>query len=502
MFVLLFIATAAPPAANRNEPSGSSHLQIDNQPLRRRSEGDAQPSNQESTTPHAPAVRRTSLDSSDSRVAVVAVTEPPVVAPEPPPVEMVKCRYPRCESTTTLVDARRYYKSCHNCAHMYCSRECRRAHWERHRRGCLHSRVSVLCRQVLAMCKDDEHALRHLTILARSGFTGQGRGVVRVLFRSPENAELFVRQGYQRIGEASYVRWPELLPQEMGPDLYSELLRLSTEYKPDSKMLLYVAICVVSETPSATAPVKWERQLVSRCAKLKLSKLVADDMPLVPAHVQMGLQQGLLQHYQNQIPSVAPKPPPAPPPVAAPTVPIPIVTNSHHHPPQQQPSRSDYSAVIASSSSSSSSAVARPSTSVAPSAAPSTAESSPVIVGKHQGTGTSDILILTFNTSSRQLSIRRNRQYVVDNVQNQLRMRGVSLQRHYPEVFQRLTLFIECAEIRLMPVTINPKDIVTGRAFTCIIIPNMGELSRITTAAAESEQTIELVDCMEGLPPE
>lgn len=50
-----------------------------------------------------------------------------------------------------------------------------------------------------------------------------GRGVVRILFRSPESAEVFVKQGFQRIGEASYVRWPELMPQEMGPELYSEL---------------------------------------------------------------------------------------------------------------------------------------------------------------------------------------------------------------------------------------------------------------------------------------
>lgn len=90
---------------------------------------------------------------------------------------------------------------------------------------------------------------------------------------------MFVKQGYQRIGEASYVRWPELMPQEMGPELYSELLRLSTEYKPESKMLIYVAICVVSEAPSiVTASVKWERQLVSRCAKLKLSKAIPSDL--------------------------------------------------------------------------------------------------------------------------------------------------------------------------------------------------------------------------------
>jgi hypothetical protein len=105
---------------------------------------------------------------------------------------------------------------------------------------------------------------------------------VRLLFRSPENAEIFIKHGFQSLGEVSYVRWPDLMPSEMGAELYSELLRLSIEYKPDGKMLIYVAICVVSEAPGATtsAPVKWERQLVSRCAKLKLDRSVVNDKSL------------------------------------------------------------------------------------------------------------------------------------------------------------------------------------------------------------------------------
>ncbi|KRF98412.1 uncharacterized protein Dwil_GK14765, isoform B [Drosophila willistoni] len=187
----------------------------------------------------------------------------------------IKCRNTKCEQSATPADAKKLYKSCHNCTHLYCSRECRRAHWEKHRKACLHSRASNLCRQVLATCKDDVDSQRHLSLLARKGSLSQGRGVVRVLFRSAESAEGFIKHGFQCMGEASYVRWPDLMPAEMGLELYSELLKLSTEYKPESKMLIYVAICVVSEAPGmGQAPVRWERQLVSRCAKLKLCKTV------------------------------------------------------------------------------------------------------------------------------------------------------------------------------------------------------------------------------------
>lgn len=65
---------------------------------------------------------------------------------------------------------------------LYCSRDCRRAHWEKHRKACLHSRVSVLCRQVLSACKDDTDTLSHLSILARRGYLSNGKHIIE-LFR-------------------------------------------------------------------------------------------------------------------------------------------------------------------------------------------------------------------------------------------------------------------------------------------------------------------------------
>ncbi|XP_049282332.1 uncharacterized protein LOC125763345 isoform X4 [Anopheles funestus] len=306
--------------------------------------------------------------------------------------DYLKCRYPRCDATATLAEARKTYKSCHNCSHLYCSRECRRAHWERHRKACLHSRVSALCRLVLSTCKDDADTLRHLSALARRGYLSQGRGVVRILFRSPESADSFIKQGFQCLGEVSYVRWPDLLPAEMGPELYSELLKLSTEYKPDSKMLIYVAICVVSEAPgSATAPVKWERQLVSRCAKLKLCRSVVSE---IAASGPGGERAG---------------------------------------------PRTD-------------------------------------TVG--------DVLVLSFNILSK--TTQRSREQVSLNIQTILRQRGVNLRKHYPEVFQRLATFVEGSTDRFLPVTLHPRDNVTGRSFVCIIMPNYGDSDRVQFPVSEN----------------
>lgn len=393
-------------------------------PIRRRSEGDAQKQNDTSNT-SSPAQRRVSLDSSESKSATGGAVSSNISNASG---DIMKCRYPKCEATAAIPEARKHFKNCHNCSHMYCSRECRRAHWEKHRKACLYSRVSALCRQVLSSCKDDVDTLKHLSILARRGYITQGRGVVRILFRSPESAEMFVKQGYQRIGEASYVRWPELMPQEMGPELYSELLRLSTEYKPESKMLIYVAICVVSEAPSSSAAsVKWERQLVSRCAKLKLSKFIPNDLAATNAG-------------QNQMPAM-------------------IVTSV------------GYSA----------SAVA----------------TAAALVTKPN----SNILILTFDITSKNINDLKNREIILQNIQVVLKKRGISLRKHYPEIFQRLLSFVEGTTDRFLPVTIHPRDSTTGLSFVCIIMPNSGGSDHINLPEPENGNTVETIDCL-ALDPE
>ncbi|EDV33646.2 uncharacterized protein Dana_GF13900, isoform A [Drosophila ananassae] len=297
-----------------SEPASRQQLQalapVDQQKIRRRSEGDAahskKPPIQEEPYnhfhSHSLQGETNSQKNAYSRNRRVSLENSPPAEPdkesndklngEPQPgigLE-VRCRNTKCLKSASPADAKKLYKSCHNCSYLYCTRECRRAHWEKHRKACLHSRASNLCRQVLATCKDDTDSQRQLSLLARKGSLSQGRGVVRVLFRSADAAECFIKNGFQCMGEASYVRWPDLMPAEMGLELYSELLKLSTEYKPESKMLIYVAICVVSEAPGmGQAPVRWERQLVSRCAKLKLCKSALAEMELQ----QQALQQSL-----------------------------------------------------------------------------------------------------------------------------------------------------------------------------------------------------------------
>lgn len=185
----------------------------------------------------------------------------------------VKCKYPKCTSRAQLADAKRHYKTCHNCTTMYCSRECRRAHWEKHRKVCLHSRASSLCRQIISTAKEDADALHQISTIAHKGYLALGRGVVKIFFTSPESAEKFITHGYQYLTEPEFVKWTSLQPNEMGVELYTEVVKLCKSYNPETRVILYVAVCIISEVPTKGA-VKWERQMVSRCAKLRLSKTV------------------------------------------------------------------------------------------------------------------------------------------------------------------------------------------------------------------------------------
>ncbi|KAG5345188.1 AJM1 protein, partial [Acromyrmex charruanus] len=279
--------------------------------------------------------------------------------------------------------------SCHNCTCLYCSRECRRAHWQRHRRTCLHSRAGSLCRQVLSSAKEDPATLKHISALARRGYAGHGRGAVKCFFSSPEAAERFVGNGFADLGEPTYVRWSDLLPGEMGAELYAELMRLCKTYNPETRLVLYVAVCVVSEVPTSGA-VRWERQLVSRCAKIRLDGAAK-------------------QH----------------------------------------------------ASSSSASPQARRRLSQAP--------TSPCNITREMDSP--ETLVLTsLPGNNGQNTPRKAREISFTNIQRQLRLRGVSLRRHFPQVYRKLCSYVDGSVDKFAPVTIYPRDQASGKSFMCIIM--------------------------------
>ena len=307
------------------------------------------------------------------------------LAPSSAAEKMVRCRNNKCSNSTTLAEAKKTYKSCHNCTCLYCSRECRKAHWQRHRRTCLHSRAGSLCKQVLSSAKEDPITLKHISMLAKRGYASHGRGAVKCFFSSPEAAEKFISNGFVDLGEPTYVRWSDLLASEMGVDLYDEVIRLCKSYNPETRLVLYVAVCVVSEVPTSGA-VKWERQLVSRCAKIHLDSA------------------------------------------------------SRHH-----------------TSSSSASPQGRQQS------------TSPCNITREMESP--EMLVLTsLPGNNGQNTPKRIREINFTNIQGQLKLRGVSLRRHFPQVYRKLRAYVDGSIDKFAPVTIYPRDQASGKSFMCIIM--------------------------------
>ncbi|CAB0032101.1 unnamed protein product [Trichogramma brassicae] len=338
---------------------------------------------------------------------------------------VVRCRNSKCQNQASLAEARKTYKSCHNCTCLYCSRECRRAHWHRHKRTCLYSRANSLCIQVLSSIKKDPQSLKHLSTMARRGYLAQGRGAVKCFFASPEAAEKFVQSGFQELGEPAYVKWSDVLPSEMGAELYAEACKLCESYNAETR----------SQVPSASGAVMWERQPVSRCAKLKLEASCRAQTTTSSASTSAVASP---QPQPQQKPKMQSAPPP--PPI------------------QQQPQPANIT----------------------------------------RDMDSPETLVLTSRPlQAGGPPARRSRELAFENIQRLLRQRGVSLRRHFPQVHGKLGAYVEAsAADKFAPVTIYPRDQASGRSFMCIIMLE-AEPERLRLLPTDSSRVKTVDVCLE-----
>lgn len=378
-------------------------------------------------TPSEPPQRRVSFHNYAPRTPVNTAKHAGIVSPPSgsgtPTTDTLKCRNTKCGKISLKAsDSGKAFKNCHNCTYIYCSRECRRSHWEKHRKLCLFSRVGALCRQVLAAAKEHKDTLYKLSVLARQGYMSHGSGAVKLFFPGPEIADRFIDTSSkggksngdknstnaasvaamaaadvataEALPEPVYVGWADLQPSEMGPNLYKDLVKMCKTYNPDTRFVLYVSVCVVSEVP-ATGAVKWERQLVSRCAKIRLSKSVIE---------------------------------------AAQAQPI-------------QPT-------------------------------PTPAASVGAGVGEKRRPTTT-----TSNNHCREASFA--------NIQKQLKHRGVSLRKQFPDVYAKLCAYVEGRTDKFSPVTIYPRDAASGTSFVCVIMPDVMEPDKLKIKLPSDNQRTE-----------
>ena len=194
-------------------------------------------------------------------------------------VVIVKCRNTKCSKSAALEEARSSYKTCHNCYTYYCSRECRKAHWERHKKKCLFSRVNSACKHVIKFIHDDSELTHHVSRIARTGYLSTGRGCVMLVFPDPPQADEFIRnRGCAMDIPASYTGIKELQESNIVDEHMNDLIQMCKTYNPEIKFVIDVAIVVKnveSEIMKAFALPRHEGATVHKSAKLRLSSVIA-----------------------------------------------------------------------------------------------------------------------------------------------------------------------------------------------------------------------------------
>lgn len=183
---------------------------------------------------------------------------------------LINCRNTTCNNSDTIEEAKIKYKTCHNCSVFYCSRTCRRVHWEKHKHLCEKIKASTVARQVINRAREDPAVLDSMSAVARRGILAIGRGAVKIFFADTAKAEAFVANG--SIPDAHYQPLHNIMPQEMGSETYKKVIEQCRSYNPSFKFILYVSICTFSEAPSLSSR-KCRRETIAKCAKLRLSEI-------------------------------------------------------------------------------------------------------------------------------------------------------------------------------------------------------------------------------------
>ena len=190
---------------------------------------------------------------------------------------VIQCRNTKCGRSTKLSEARKSFKTCHNCFTYYCSRDCRKEHWERHKRKCLFSRINSGCKHIMKKVHNSDTIAEELSKIARTGYLTKGRGCVMLVFPSPLEADKFLMKGFaaSQKNPANYANIKDIQDaRDIFAEHEQELVQMCKSYNPELKYVLEVAIVADQETPTWPIP-RREGPIIKKCAKVRLHSSAA-----------------------------------------------------------------------------------------------------------------------------------------------------------------------------------------------------------------------------------
>ena len=164
-----------------------------------------------------------------------------------------------------------YFKPCHYCYTLYCSRQCRWEDWVSHKRICAHANISSACKHVIKFSNKDSQTQYSLSRTARRGYLSQGRGCVMLIFPNVDKANYFLSCGIQYLDVPPvYVSMSDLKDVNVMGQSLPFLVDICSSYNPDLKYVLHVVVPSPDNTLQETQP-RNKGIFIQKSAKLRLS---------------------------------------------------------------------------------------------------------------------------------------------------------------------------------------------------------------------------------------
>ncbi|XP_076315480.1 apical junction component 1 homolog [Tachypleus tridentatus] len=212
----------------------------------------------------------------------------------------IMCNRPKCTKVMPEVEAQAKFRMCPNCYTYYCSKHCRKAHWDRHQDQCPYTKISNMCQQILIKVRQDPISRRNFSVCARRGYLSRGRGAVKLVFYNIDDAIGFICKGWDSIrGQNTYIPRGDIIPQGMGTDTYAHIRSLCDRYNPGKKFVLLAAVRVTQEMSSGAGALV-ERDIIMRGTKLRLTPpQPEDDLQTVILTIAKGPGSDLTERHQE-----------------------------------------------------------------------------------------------------------------------------------------------------------------------------------------------------------
>ena len=191
-----------------------------------------------------------------------------------PESRVISCAFGPCRNKD-FVDwsQRSQFTSCVSCFTYYCSKECRKAHWNEHKLSCFYGRISYYMKALVRRFETKKDINERLSMLALEGFRESGRGCVLISFSSPMAAKFFLSSGTNSfVNDPSYATLNEVLNDGIVTKHQVLLQQTLLDYNPEIEFVVNLTVFVGKQNElQASTRSRFNSSSLLRCSKIPLN---------------------------------------------------------------------------------------------------------------------------------------------------------------------------------------------------------------------------------------